>query len=77
MLGHQGQKNQNTSNSKAPCSLVESVSFDPVMCFALCMACSIVLARWGGGGRDDIVGQKTFEQDGDFDGTSEVWQWQF
>jgi hypothetical protein len=36
--------------------------FDPVMYFALCRAYSIVLARWGGGGRDDIVGRRITEE---------------
>lgn len=39
----------------------ERAPFDPVMYFALCRAYGIVLARWGGGGRDDIVGRKTTE----------------
>lgn len=35
--------------------------FDPAMYFAICRAYGIVLARWGGGGRDDIVGRRTSE----------------
>ena len=38
------------------------VPFDPMMYFALCRAYGIVLARWGGGGRDDIVGRRITEE---------------
>lgn len=34
---------------------VRKVEYDPCFFFSLCRAFGIVLARWGGGGRDDIV----------------------
>jgi ubiquitin-protein ligase E3 C len=36
--------------------------FDSAMYFSLCRAYGIVLARWGGGGRDDIIGNVTAEE---------------
>lgn len=51
-----------SQESTSSSSSLKRASFDSVMYFALCRAYGIVLSRWGGGGRDDIVGRKTSEE---------------
>jgi hypothetical protein len=43
-------------------SSAKKTKFDPAMYFALCRAYGVILARWGGGGREDIVGRTTTEE---------------
>lgn len=57
------ETSSNSANDRIPSDPPSKLlPFDPVMYFALCRAYSIVLARWGGGGRDDIVGRRVTEE---------------
>lgn len=57
-----GRQDFPNSTQQLTYSSSKSFSFDPSMYFALCRAYGIILARWGGGGRDDIVRRKTSEE---------------